>query len=346
MRFLSPKVIVVSGLQIALTAILLVALVRLLDPTKLRQLLHAVDPAWLTLSFVILITQQIIAAERWRVVGRALMVPPHTFSFYLFWQGLGMLCSMALPSFIGADLARGYALSRRTAIGTVVRTVLIDRALGLLSLASLVVVALIVLPLFFIANPLLLLPVSIAISGGVIYVVLTRWLPTINGTGKLILASRQLGSDLRATVEGDGSSRVVLTSLSIHILSVVAFFALGQAVGIAGIDPVHYLAIVSCGLLETIFPISVGGWGIRESALVIGFGSCRSSLRGLLRCRPRSGYWQCCPRVSLRCLASPTSFRSQSTILLKHRRSRPNLEANSLLAELSLYSLNSLPAVG
>jgi len=272
MRFLSPKVIVVSGLQIALTAILLVALVRLLDPTKLRQLLHAVDPAWLTLSFVILITQQIIAAERWRLVGRALMVPPHTFSFYLFWQGLGMLCSMALPSIIGADLARGYALSRRTAIGTVLRTVLIDRALGLLSLASLVVVALIVLPLFFIANPLLLLPASIAICGGVIYVVLTRWLPTINGTGKLILASRQLGSDLRATVEGDGSSRVVLTSLSIHILSVVAFFALGQAVGIAGIDPVHYLAIVSCGLLATVFPISVGGWGIRESALVIGFG--------------------------------------------------------------------------
>ena len=94
MRFLSPKVIVISGLQIALTAILLVALVRLLDPTKLRQLLHAVDPAWLTLSFVILIIQQIIAAERWRLVGRALMVPPHTFSFYLFWQGLGMLCSM------------------------------------------------------------------------------------------------------------------------------------------------------------------------------------------------------------------------------------------------------------
>jgi hypothetical protein len=39
-----------------------------------------------------------------------------------------------------------------------------------------------------------------------------------------------------------------------------------------GIDPAHYLVIVSCGLLVTIFPISVGGWGIRESALVIGFG--------------------------------------------------------------------------
>jgi hypothetical protein len=107
MRFLSPKVIIVSVLQIALTAILLVALVRLLDPTRLRQLLHAVDPAWFTLSFVILIIQQVVAAERWRLVGRTLSVPPHTFSFYLFWQGVGMLCSMLLPSIIGADLTRG-----------------------------------------------------------------------------------------------------------------------------------------------------------------------------------------------------------------------------------------------
>ena len=80
-----------------------------------------------------------------------------------------------------------------------------------------------------------------------------------------------------------------------------------------------------------------------RARLLSGLDSCRSSLRGLLRCRPGSGYWQCCPPVSLRCLGSPTSFRSQSTILLKHRRSRPNREANSVLAELSLYSLNSLP---
>ena len=60
--------------------------------------------------------------------------------------------------------------------------------------------------------------------------------------------------------------------MSIHVLSVSAFIALGRALGIAGVDPAHYLAIVSCGLLVTVIPISVGGWGIRESALVIGFG--------------------------------------------------------------------------
>jgi len=272
MRFLSLKVVIISGLQIALTVALLFALYRLLDPAKLRQLLQTADPAWLAVGFAILVAQQILAAERWRLVGRVLAVPPHTFSFYLFWQGVGMLCSMVLPSIIGADLTRTYALSRRTPIGTVLRIVLIDRALGLLALAALVVAGLVVLPLFFIAHPLLLVPVAIAISGVVIYLVLTRWMPAMKGDSKLVLAGRQLGSDLRRTVEGDGSARVILISLSIHALSVVDFFALGRALGIVGVDLVHYLAIVSSGLLVTIIPISVGGWGIRESALVIGFG--------------------------------------------------------------------------
>ena len=223
-------------------------------------------------GFAILVVQQVLAAERWRLVGRALSVPPHTFWFYLFWQGLGMICSMVLPSVVGADLTRTYALSRRTPIGIMVRIVVIDRALGLLSLASMVVVALVILPLFFIAHPLLLVPIAIATSGAIIYLALTRWLQSTKSTNKLISASQQLGSDLKRTVEAGGSSRVILSSLSIHVLSVLAFFTLGNAIGMPSIDLVHYLAIVSCALLVTIIPISVGGWGIRESALVIGFG--------------------------------------------------------------------------
>ena len=257
----SKKVIIISGLQIALTAVLLVALVRLLDLTKLRQLLQITNPVWLMTGFAILVVQQVLAAERWRLVGRALSVPPHTFWFYLFWQGLGMVCSMVLPSVVGADLTRTYALSRRTPIGIVVRIVVIDRALGLLSLASMVGIALVILPLFFIAHPLLLVPIAIAASGAIIYLALTRWLQSTKSTNKLISAGQQLGSDLRRTVEAGGSSRVILSSLSIYVLSVLAFFTLGNAIGMPSIDLVHYLAIVSCALLVTIIPISVGGWG-------------------------------------------------------------------------------------
>jgi len=272
MRFLSPKVLIISVIQIALTVVLLVALARLLDPAKLRQLLQAANPVWLTVGFLILTAQQIISAERWRLVAVALSAPQYRMWFYLFWQGLSMLCSMVLPSIIGADLVRTYALSGRTPIGMVVRIVLIDRALGLLALATLVIVSVLVLPSFFSAQPLLLLSVAIAVCGPATYLALTRLVPRLRGTQRLVLAARELGLDLRRTVEGKGSARVILISLSLHLLSVFAFLALGNAIGMPEVDFVHYLAIVSCALLVTIIPISIGGWGIRESALVIGFG--------------------------------------------------------------------------
>jgi hypothetical protein len=272
MRFLSPKILIISVIQIALTVVLLVALARLLDPAKLRQLLQAANPVWLTVGIVILTAQQIISAERWRLVAVALSAPQYRMWFYLFWQGLSMLCSMVLPSIIGADLVRTYALSGRTPIGTVVRIVLIDRALGLLALATLVIVSVLVLPGFFSAQPLLLLSVAIAVCGPATYLVLTRLVPGLRGTQRLVLAARELGLDLKRTVEGKGSTRVILISLSLHLLSVFAFLALGNAIGMPEVDFVHYLAIVSCALLVTIIPISIGGWGIRESALVIGFG--------------------------------------------------------------------------
>jgi glycosyltransferase 2 family protein len=272
MRFLSPKVLIISIIQIALTVILLVALARLLDPAKLRQLLQAADPVWLMIGFVILAAQQIISAERWRLVVVALSAPQYRMSFYLFWQGLSMLCSMVLPSIIGADLVRTYVLSGRTPIGTAVRIVLIDRALGLLALTTLVIVSVLILPRFFIAQPLLLLSVAIAVCGPATYLILTRLVPRLKGAQRAALAARELGLDLRRTVEGSGRARVILISLTLHLLSVFAFVSLGNAIGMPEVDFVHYLAIVSCALLVTIIPISIGGWGIRESALVIGFG--------------------------------------------------------------------------
>jgi hypothetical protein len=272
MRFLSPKVLIISIIQIALTVILLVALARLLDPARLRQLLQAADPVWLMIGFVILAAQQIISAERWRLVVVALSAPQYRMSFYLFWQGLSMLCSMVLPSIIGADLVRTYVLSGRTPIGTAVRIVLIDRALGLLALATLVIVSVLILPRFFIAQPLLLLSVAIAVCGLATYLVLTRLVPRLKGAQRAARAARELGLDLRRTVEGSGRARVILISLTLHLLSVFAFVSLGNAIGMPEVDFVHYLAIVSCALLVTIIPISIGGWGIRESALVIGFG--------------------------------------------------------------------------
>jgi hypothetical protein len=47
--------------------------------------------------------------------------------------------------------------------------------------------------------------------------------------------------------------------------------ALGQAIGLT-VDPLGYLKVVPPALLVTVIPFSIGGWGLRESSVIIGFG--------------------------------------------------------------------------
>jgi uncharacterized membrane protein YbhN (UPF0104 family) len=271
-RLPSTKAALFAVFQIAASIVLLGAIARLLNPAELERLFRDATMPWLALAFAVLVLQQILTAERWRLVSSALSTPPHAFFFFLFWQGVGSLCSMVLPSVIGADLVRTYALSRRTAIGTVIRVVIVDRALGLLALAALVVIGFATAPAFFVANSLMLVPLLIALAGAATYVILTRALPQWKTTNPIIASGHILGLDLRQAVEGNMRAWCITASLTIHVLSVAAFVALGKALRIDGIDPLDYLRIVPGALLITIIPFSIGGWGLRESAVIIGFG--------------------------------------------------------------------------
>jgi uncharacterized membrane protein YbhN (UPF0104 family) len=270
-RLLSLKVIAIAIVQIAISAALLIAIVKLLNPAELKRLFSNASPFWLAIAFAILVAQQVLTAERWRLVSSRLSVPPHTFSFYMFWQGIGSLCSMVLPSIIGADLARTYALSRRTLLGTVIRVILVDRALGLLALAVLVIIAFVVAPAFFINHPLMMFPVLIALAGAAIYLVLTRGLAMLRSANVVVSSGRLLGADLKQVVEGRGQTWCLMTSLAIHILSCGSFLALGQAIG-STVDLLGYLKVVPPALLVTVIPFSIGGWGLRESSIIFGFG--------------------------------------------------------------------------
>ncbi|HTV31463.1 MAG TPA: lysylphosphatidylglycerol synthase transmembrane domain-containing protein [Xanthobacteraceae bacterium] len=258
--------------QIAVSAALLAAIAKLLNPTELERLFRDASPFWLATAFAILVAQQLLTAERWRLVASVLSVPPHTFSFYIFWQGIGSLCGMILPPIIGADLVRTYALSRRTIFSTVIRVILVDRTLGLLALAALVIIAFVVAPLFFINHDIMLFPVLIAVVGIAIYLVLTRGFPTLRSANVAVLAGQRLGADLKQVVEGRGQGWCITASFAIHVLSCGSFLVLGHAIGLTGVEPLDYLKVVPAALLVTVIPFSIGGWGLRETSVIIGFG--------------------------------------------------------------------------
>ena len=118
----------------------------------------------------------------------------------------------------------------------------------------------------------MLFPVTIAVVGVAIYLVLTRGLSRLRSSNVIILAGQRLGADLKEVVEGRRQSWCLTTSLAIHILSCGSFLVLGQAIGLTGLGPLDYLKVVPAALLVTIIPFSIGGWSLRETSVIIGFG--------------------------------------------------------------------------
>jgi uncharacterized membrane protein YbhN (UPF0104 family) len=60
---------------------------------------------------------------------------------------------------------------------------------------------------------------------------------------------------------------LLASSLLVPLLAMLAFFAVGRALGLR-YDLVTYLAIVPPALVLTVIPISIAGWGVREGVLV------------------------------------------------------------------------------
>jgi hypothetical protein len=266
----SSKTVALGLLQLLVTCVLLYAIAVSIDRARLATLIANADLRWLGIAFALTLLQQLMAAERWKMIASVLNVPRHPRWFYVFWQGVSTLFSLILPSMIGADLARSYALARRTPLGVVARIIFADRASGLLALGSLVLIG--TLPnTDLLRNPVLLFPIGIAIGGLIAYVVLTRWFANLTSDNMILRSGHFVGSDLKEIIETRRGYRVILLSLSIHFTSILVFASFALAFGVAP-NFVRWFLIVPAVLLITIVPISLGGWGLREGAFVVGLG--------------------------------------------------------------------------
>jgi hypothetical protein len=86
--------------------------------------------------------------------------------------------------------------------------------------------------------------------------------------GRLIVP---VARDLRATVRDlPIAGAVIATGLIMHLLSIALIWSLGRMFEV-DLGLANCLLIVPSALLISALPISVGGWGLREGAIVSGF---------------------------------------------------------------------------
>jgi uncharacterized membrane protein YbhN (UPF0104 family) len=261
-------------LKAAVSGLLLYFALRVVDLTAVRERLVRVDARWIALILPILLAQTGLLALRWQKIlvhcGATLSFRP-AFRFSMIAQ----FFNQTLPSSIGGDAMRIWLVSQHANWRSAIYSVFLDRVIGVVSLAVLVLVC---LPwtLELVRNPIgraaLLLIGLGCLGAGTAFValawqrlrVLQRWsftrhLVELAGVALAILRSP------RSFVPAFGISVLV------HLLTALTAWCAARAIQ-ADVPLLYTVFLVPPVILVTVVPISIAGWGVREGAMVAAFG--------------------------------------------------------------------------
>ncbi len=223
---------------------------------------------------LILLVQWPLAAVRWWTVQRAIGAPLDALRLARFFM-IGMFFNQLLPSSVGGDAVRIYKTYKSgLGLSKAFNGVILERVAITLSLI-LMVAALqpmlsdrVPLPGLAWVFPLL---AAGAVAGILFLMVLDR-LPSrfrgwrlVRGLVFLAVDTRRLFLDPSRAAAAFGLS--LLGNLNISLMVYVLTLGLGLGVGL-----VDCLVLVPPVMLIGTLPISIAGWGVREGAMVAGFG--------------------------------------------------------------------------
>lgn len=261
--------------RILVSAALLYFAFRGINFAAIQSRLSQISLGWVVLAVMATAFQIFLGALRWREISSKCAAPLGTAQAFRY-NLIGAFFNQTLPSTIGGDAMRLW-LVRHTGAGWRAATysVLVDRAIGLIALAIIVVAS---LPWSYelIANArgrLALLLVDIAaISAGLGFLLLGRmpwpWLKTFWPLRHIHACSVIANQVL---FDRDSGAAVAILSLLIHVMAVViAWCAVRSIAASAGFEQLFML--IPPIMLITMLPISIAGWGVREATMMVAFG--------------------------------------------------------------------------
>ena len=264
------KQTVLFSAKVLLSIGVLVYIARGLDLQQLRTNLLTVDPAMFLLALALVGLQTFLLNGRWELIMRSLGV---SLNWMAGWRILmiSLWFNQALPSSAGGDVVRMWLLRQfDVSWSQAVKGVMADRFTALIGLVALMVVGL----------PLLLSRVDnhaaiLAIGGlTVAGVVGTAVLLTLDRWPKRIITLRPIASLVRfgsfvryLLLQFKRRELLFGLALLIHLMTAAACYTL--AVGLrAQLSILDAFVLIPPVILLTAVPISIGGWGVREGAMV------------------------------------------------------------------------------
>jgi uncharacterized membrane protein YbhN (UPF0104 family) len=260
--------------KLTITLALLYFAVSRINFDIVAQRLEHVVAGWLIAAILVMVAQAFLAALRWQIILRrcGALIP---FSHAVRYTFISLFFSQVLPSTIGGDAARIW-LTARDGVGwsKAISSVIIDRAAGVFFLALIVVVC---LPESFavIHDPLarsgLLSLGLLGVTAPVLFIGFgcREWTVLHR-----IPLARQINAAANAAygifITPHSSLAVGSLSLIIQLLTIVASWLAARSIA-APFDFLTAVLLIPPVLLMATVPISIAGWGVRESAMMMAF---------------------------------------------------------------------------
>jgi uncharacterized membrane protein YbhN (UPF0104 family) len=260
-------------LKAAVSGLLLYFALRFVNIGTVASRLSRIAPGWIALVLLALVVQTTLLAVRWQqLVAQCGASLP--FTLLLRFSFIGLFFNQTLPSSVGGDAMRIWLTGKLTNWRTGTYSVFLDRVVGVVVLAGLVIVC---LPwtLRLIHDPVgrtALMVIGLgSLGAGLVFVslsweglrILQRWMPTRHLADVAKIAVRVLRAPSTLLP-------IIAVSILIHLLTVVAAWAAARSVG-ADLSLLYALFLVLPVMLVAIVPISIAGWGVREGAMVAAF---------------------------------------------------------------------------
>jgi uncharacterized membrane protein YbhN (UPF0104 family) len=263
------KPIATFAIKFFLTAGMLLLVLRQVDLAELGTTLRAMDWALLATGLLQMLVVPFLGSVRWQLVLFAMKEKGRIWPLSrLFW--IGMLLSQVLPSSTGGDVVRVFMIWRSgTSLRGSFNSVLLERASILITLIAFVALLLpflasrvIVAQLFWIAPALLIG----SLVGLIILMSADRFLKQLPDL-RLVRAIASLSADARHVY----LSRFGWLLIVVCVLTLVNLCLAAWWIGLS-IEFVDYLVFIPVVTVITLVPVSLGGWGVREGAVVALFG--------------------------------------------------------------------------
>jgi glycosyltransferase 2 family protein len=268
--------ILLSTIKIVISVTLLYFALRNANFSNLASRIDIASLGWIGLAILVTFLQVFIGAVRWRAIS-ADCDAPLAMTQAMRFNLIGSFFNQTLPSAIGGDAVRLW-LAARSGAGWRAATysIFVDRAIGLIALAILVVAS---LPWSYslIRDPdgrsALLLVDLAALASGVGFLVLGRlpwpWLKRWWGTHHLhacaVITNRVIFSRRRGPM-------IAVLSVLVHVLAAVIAWCVARSIT-APVSFGQVLQLVPPVMLITMVPISIAGWGVREASMGLVFGA-------------------------------------------------------------------------